>query len=372
MAYFGFTFGPELPFTADQTAFLVKSTLATLISFLAGVVGVFVAILVTASIVPQMFEPGAIDLLLSKPVSRSLLLRDFGACVHSVERRISRGRAVVDCGTAVQHLERRLLLCIPVLLFLFVIYYSVSALAGVIWRNAVVSVIITILFWFACFSVGTTKTVIETAFLNGTRLTSVVQAGETLLVVNKSGQTFAWDAVANQWREVFAGKPADFRQMMMPNNLIGPVYDSRGERIVAVETSPSRFDLLNGPGKLLVGQKGAEWARIQGAATPNGVGALFIDSESVLLTAGSSGIHRLKVTSPPSTCRCGFDRIPAEQKGRAWFVDIGPKLTAREQTFQPRCRPMAPVAVFTKATDAAARMAARMPMVAFKRPERDL
>jgi hypothetical protein len=41
----------------------------------------------------------------------------------------------------------RMLLCIPVFLFLFSIYYAVSSLAGVLWRNAVVCIVVTVLFW---------------------------------------------------------------------------------------------------------------------------------------------------------------------------------------------------------------------------------
>ncbi len=328
MSYFGWEFGPELPFGPAQTATIVKSVMATLISYMAGVIGVFVAILVTASIVPQMFEPGAIDLLLSKPVSRSLLfLTKFaGACAFIL---LNAAYLIVGLwlilGLRFDIWSGRLLLCIPVLLFLFIIYYSISALAGVVWRNAVVSVIITVLFWFACFSVGTTKAIVETAFLNGTRLATILPADDKLLVVNKARQTFEWDAALGQWREVFLGRPADFQQIMMPNNVIGPVYDAHAKRIIAVETTPARFELLNGPGKLLVGQQSANWLRTQGAAAPNGVGAIFVDPAGTLITAGSSGIHRFE--GDPTAEHVPFmvfGRDLGRSKGEGKFVEIGP------------------------------------------------
>ena len=62
---------------------LSRQSWRTFMSLLVGVIGVFVAILVTASIIPQMFEPGAIDLLLSRPLSRSLLFlsKFVGGCM---------------------------------------------------------------------------------------------------------------------------------------------------------------------------------------------------------------------------------------------------------------------------------------------------
>jgi len=295
--YFGYRIGPELPFRADQVAWLVKTALVALISFLAGVLGVFTAILVTASIIPQMFEPGAIDLLLSKPVSRSLLFltRFAGACAFIL---LNTAYFIVGLwlivGLRFDIWSGRLLLCIPVFLFLFMIYYSVSALAGVVWRNAVVSVIITVLFWAACFSVGTSKGVIETTFLNPTRLSVVLPAKDSLLAMNKGGQTFEWNDRAGTWEQVFQSGRDDIRRLVMPNNLIGPVYDPAGDRIIAVETTPTRFELFNGAGRLLVGAHDSQWNRIQGAATPNGVASLFITSEGELMVAGLSGVHRFE------------------------------------------------------------------------------
>ena len=47
-----------------------------------------------------------------------------------------------------------LLYCIPLLLFVFIIFYSVSALVGLIWGNAIVCVVSCIIFWLFCFALG--------------------------------------------------------------------------------------------------------------------------------------------------------------------------------------------------------------------------
>ena len=47
-----------------------------------------------------------------------------------------------------------LMWCIPLYVFLFAIYFSVSALAGAIWRNAIVSLIIVLVFWLGVTLIG--------------------------------------------------------------------------------------------------------------------------------------------------------------------------------------------------------------------------
>ena len=71
-----------IPMSRAQATPVIKALLAGIIDFFVGTLGVFAAILVTASIIPHTFEAGAIDLLLSKPVSRSLLYltKFFGGC----------------------------------------------------------------------------------------------------------------------------------------------------------------------------------------------------------------------------------------------------------------------------------------------------
>ena len=94
-------------------------------------------------------------------------------------------------------------------LFLFAIYYAVSSLAGVLWRNAVVSIVVTILFWAACFVVGTTKNVMEQTWLNSSRLVKLVSAGETLFGVTEQGQVQQWRATEEKWEETFQAEGPD-------------------------------------------------------------------------------------------------------------------------------------------------------------------
>ena len=49
-----------------------------------------------------------------------------------------------------------MLWCIPVFLFMFLVYYAVSALTGLVWKSPIISVVVTVLFWIACFVVDLT------------------------------------------------------------------------------------------------------------------------------------------------------------------------------------------------------------------------
>jgi hypothetical protein len=65
-------------------------------------------------------------------------------------------------------------------------------------------IVVTILFWAACFAVGTTKNVMEQVWLNSGRLVKLVPAGESLLGVTEQGQVQQWRASDEKWEETFA------------------------------------------------------------------------------------------------------------------------------------------------------------------------
>ncbi|HEY5312613.1 MAG TPA: ABC transporter permease, partial [Pirellulales bacterium] len=190
--YLAWDVGSPLAIQRDDLVSGINQALLIFTGLVLGVAGTLAAILVTASIIPQTFEAGAIDLLLSKPVSRPLvfLTKFVGGCVFiAVIAAWLIGGIWLILGVRFDLWNPRLLLCIPLYLFLFAIYYAVSALAGVIWKNAIVSVVLTVLFWFVCWSVGTTKNVLETIFVNPQRIVKIVPAGDALLAGQRSGES---------------------------------------------------------------------------------------------------------------------------------------------------------------------------------------
>ena len=294
----------ETPLSRKEAEPIIKSIVAAIISFLVGTLGVLAAVLVTAPIIPQTFEAGAIDLLLSKPVSRPLLfLTKFaGGCAFIL---LNAAYFIVGLWLIVGFRfgiwSGRMLLCIPVFLFLFSIYYAVSALAGVLWRNAVVSIVVTILFWAACFAVGTTKNVMEQAWLNSDRLVRLVPAGESLLGVTEQGQVQQWRTGEEKWEDTFrAEQPSPAGRggvpFFIPQQMSSPVYDSREDRLLAVETplgGGRGFGNFGRNSTLWIGSHTENWTRRQGTVPPVGTTELFVDGMQDVLAVGPEGVFRL-------------------------------------------------------------------------------
>jgi ABC-type transport system involved in multi-copper enzyme maturation permease subunit len=292
----------DSPLTRQEATPVIKGIVAAIMNFFVGTLGVLAAILVTAPIIPHTFEAGAIDLLLSKPISRALLfLTKFGGgCAFILLNAVYFivGLWLV-AGLRFEIWSGRLLLSIPIFLFLFAIYYAVSSAAGVLWRNAVVSIVVTIVFWAACFIVGTTKTVMEQTWLNSNRLTKLVSAGDSLFGVTEQGQVQQWRATNEKWEETFQAEgPSAPRggPFFAPQQWTSPVYDARGDRLLAVETPFGGGRGFGAPDRipaLWTATRTDGWARRKGPAAPSGTTELFADGKGEIIAAGVQGLFRL-------------------------------------------------------------------------------
>ncbi|MGH7140111.1 MAG: ABC transporter permease subunit [Pirellulales bacterium] len=285
----------NLPMTKKT---LVDATISVVVNLFVGVVGVFAGVLVTASIIPQTYAAGAIDLLLSKPISRSLLFltKYAGGCMFIlINAAYVIGGLWLIAGLRVGQWSNRLLLCIPVFMFLFAVYYAVSSLAGVVWRNAIVSVVMAVLFWAACFGVGSTKNVVEMLFLNTERLVKLVPAGTELVAVNERSEVFHWSAAKSDWERILSSTSAAAmpRAPGITLPLVGPVYDKKHQRLLALPVAAPQFGFMPGDNSLLVGEEQDGWKRHEGVAAPPGTAALLFNSKGTLLAAAPRGLVKL-------------------------------------------------------------------------------
>ena len=83
ITYFGAGVSPPIRVSERRVKQVIELiALPLLLELLVGPIALLTGILVTASIIPQMFDPGSLSLLLSKPVSRSLmfLAKFAGGC----------------------------------------------------------------------------------------------------------------------------------------------------------------------------------------------------------------------------------------------------------------------------------------------------
>jgi hypothetical protein len=287
-----------LPFRQQQLHRIIRQVINTLTKWVIGGAGILAAILVTAPLIPRMFDTGQLHLLLSKPVSRSLLLASqyLGGCAYIL---VIVSYLVIGLwailGWRFNLWDARILWVIPMQVFAFAVYYSVSMVAGVMYRSALMSIIAAMLFWAFCFSLGTSKLFLENNFVNRNRFNQLVPAGEELLAVNEQNFVHVWDEQGRKWDEVFLSEQQiEFRMFtfLMPAMppMTGPVFHPEKKEFYAVQRS-------FGPGAstaLSVGRAADGWAYQAGVAPPMGTFAMFREPQGSLLVAANLGVFRLQ------------------------------------------------------------------------------
>jgi hypothetical protein len=331
LAYFSWELGLPLPVEPEQLFPAINQVVVTTLSTLLGVAGVFVAVLVTASMIPQTFEAGSVDLLLSKPIYRTwlFLAKFFGGCAFiAINAAYFIGGLWLVLGVRFGLWNQRLLWAIPLYLFLFAIYYGVSALAGLVWRNAIVSVVLAVVFWFVCWSLGTANTLVEAISLDPRRMTAIVRAGDEVIAANQ-GETFRWDELRGDWQPIFAARNDNQFPFMFRQRRVGPLYDATGQRILAFNTAFPGLP-LRAANRLQIGKRSDDWRRSEGVTLPEGAFGLFIGRRADVLVVASHGIYRLE--GNPEARQGDINvfglHIPLPQNGGR-FANVGPSIQLR-------------------------------------------
>ncbi len=333
LAYFSWELGLPLPVEPEQLFPAINQLVVAALATILGVGGVFVAVLVTASMIPQTFEAGSVDLLLSKPIFRGwLFLAKFvGGCAFiAINAAYFIGGLWLILGVRFGLWNERLLLAIPLYLFLFAIYYGASSLAGIVWRNAIVSVVMAVLFWFVCWTLGTATQLVEGLSLNPRRLVTVVPAGDALIAVNSRGDLFRWSDSDSDWQKTFVARGDNQMPFMFANQLAGPVYDPAGKRILAFKVGIRGFAPLQAANRLLVGKAADDWQREEGVNVPDAAFTLFVAPRGDILAVSSQGIYRLEgdLEARQQDINVFGFHIPLPEKGGR-FVNVDPKLQMR-------------------------------------------
>lgn len=284
---------PALPFSKKQVDSVVKQwILTTAMRWIVGVFGIIAAILVTSTVIPQMFEPGSITLLLSKPISRSLLLtaKFFGACafVFLNVTLLLVGLWLI-AGLRLGMWNSGMLWCIPIFLFMFMIYYTISALTGLVWKSAIISVVLTVVFYFVCFGVDVTHELSEGLIIEQNRINKIVEADGALLMVTESGKLQLWDDEAHTWRLISEprGGPG------IPT-MDGPYYHEPSKQLVMGLGFRNPFGLRGQRVALKVASPSDGWKLHDGPATPTGTSALLLAHDNSIIAVTSDNVYRFQ------------------------------------------------------------------------------
>jgi len=284
--------GP-LPFTKKQVDTFVKQwVLTNAMGWIVGVVGMIAAILVTSTVIPQMFEPGSITLLLSKPISRSLLFsaKFLGACafVFLNVTFLIVGLWLI-AGLRFEIWNEGMLWCIPVFLFMFLVYYAVSAVTGLVWKSPIISVVVTVLFWIACFVVDLMHDVMNGVALEQQRITRMIEADGSLLCLTEAGVLQVWDEGGREWR-----KTSEPRGGPGIPIFDGPYYHAPSKQLVVGQGFRNPFGLTSTRISLRVAGEGDGWKLHDGPSAPGGTAAAVIGSGDTIFAVASDNIFRFR------------------------------------------------------------------------------
>lgn len=116
------------------------------------------ALVSTASIIPDLVSGGTIEPVLSKPIGRvRLFLTKYltGLLFVALQVGIFSIGCILVMGIRGGSWEPKLLLAIPIVLAFFSYLYAVCALLGLVTRSTIAALLLTMLFWFAIWIVNT-------------------------------------------------------------------------------------------------------------------------------------------------------------------------------------------------------------------------
>jgi len=222
IGYAGIKVSDPLPISKKQIQpFIEGFLIVTIMRIGLGIVGVFIGIVVTSAMIPDMFQAGSLHLLLSKPVSRAgLLLAKFVGATAFIALNVAfilLGFFLL-VGWRLELWNPGILLCIPVFVFIFTIFYSVSMLSGLIWKNAIVSIAITALFWAFCTTIGITHDVMSGIVTQWPRIVSITTVGDQVFSVTARGKLQLWDPSSNEWHTAYGNTTGE-------ETIIGPFWN---------------------------------------------------------------------------------------------------------------------------------------------------
>lgn len=127
--------------------------------FMAGFT-ILIGIIITGFFIPNMLRKGALDLLITKPISRPALLvyKYIGGLNYVfVLTAATVGGMWLVLALRSGYWEPTFLLLIPIITFMFAILYAFSTLIAVLTRSALASILLTCVFGAILFIVGSLK-----------------------------------------------------------------------------------------------------------------------------------------------------------------------------------------------------------------------
>lgn len=113
------------------------------------------ALISTASIIPELLASGSIDMMLSKPISRARLFLTrwvTGLFFAAIQAAVFVTASFLVIGVRGGAWEPELFVAVPAVVVFFSYLYCFCALVGVLTRSTVASLLLTLVFWLGVFA----------------------------------------------------------------------------------------------------------------------------------------------------------------------------------------------------------------------------
>ncbi len=126
-------------------------------------IATILALISTAGIIPDLITGGSIEMLLSKPISRTrLFLTKYlsGLLFVTLQITVFSAACFLVIGIRGGAWEPRLFLAVPLVVCFFSYLFCVCALLGLLTRSTIAALLLTLLFWFVLFLANTTDVVL--------------------------------------------------------------------------------------------------------------------------------------------------------------------------------------------------------------------
>ena len=152
----------SIPFPFVSTSFIPRADFYKFVFANLGVgfwlswIATIIALVSTASILPDFVDRGSIDLMLSKPIGRTrLFLTKFatGLLFAAMQVTVFTVASFLVIGVRGGDWEPWLFVAIPLVVIFYSYLFAVQAVVGMVTRSAIASVIAVMLFWLTLFLV---------------------------------------------------------------------------------------------------------------------------------------------------------------------------------------------------------------------------
>lgn len=279
LTYAGLDFPTE--FQVDRAQFETifnQFVIPVLVNWLLGLVLVFLGVLVTASIVPDMLQTGSLHLLLSKPISRwALIVSKFvGGCAFvllCVTQLVIGLYLIAALRLGVWN--ARILWCLPVALLIFAVFYSVSVLAGLKWRSAIISIAAAGGLAAICTVVGIIGGVVDARVVQPDRIASMTMAGDDLFAVTGGSGLVRMNPATDSWESVIDGEA-------MSNDRVLPPVALDENHLLTARIRNGRFNPFgSGSLDLIALSRADDWKPQPTLRLPTATERLFVVGEQV-------------------------------------------------------------------------------------------